>query len=328
MGEKLSVVIPAYNVAPHIADCLASVLAQTRRPEEIIVVDDCSTDETPVIVRSFASEDVILLRTSKNSGSSAARNLGIRAAKHELIAFQDADDLWLQHHCEVVARLLDDNHNAALAFSRTKAFEDENWTWTIDIPAGELVNCFLWCAAYTRIPQMNVIARREILLSERGYNTTLRQGQDFDLFLRLAYKYPFICSHDVTTLYRRHPGSITKQNVKRSYRYMYLAQKLFWEEHKHEMCDSLRLSYQRVVTGHWIRMLRDSWYQQDLDLLDFHLSQQELIPDSANVFREWRLRRKFASFRPMWSAILQAKRRIFNRYPTVDEVADAAALQT
>ncbi len=182
MNEKVSVIIPGYNAESYIADCIRSVLAQTRRPEEVIVVDDCSTDGTESIVQDFVAKGVKLIRTPRNSGSAISRNIGIEAASHELIAFQDADDVWLSNHCEVVVPLLEKNREAVLAFSRTKAFQDEDWIWQLAIPAGQPVNCFLWCVPYTRIPQMNVIARREILLAEGGYKKSMRQGARFRSF--------------------------------------------------------------------------------------------------------------------------------------------------
>lgn len=312
MKEKVSVVIPAYNSELYIADCLHSVLSQSRPPEEVIVVDDCSTDDTSAIVRSFASRGVKLIKMPVNSGSGAARNLGIRAASHELIAFQDADDLWLTNHCEVLVPLLENYQHVALAFSRTKIFQDEQWNWPIDLPAEQPVECFLWCAPHTRIPQMNVIARKTMLLTTGGYQEELRQGQDYDLFLRLSYKNPFICSHQITTLYRRHPGSITIRNRQRSYYYLYLSQRLFWDQHHLEMPTELRAGYQEAVVGHWVQKLRLYWELRDWDSFEFHLSQHDLIPGSGSVLKQWQLRKRLVAIQPAWAAILRAKRRILS----------------
>lgn len=307
MNEKVSVVIPAYNSELYIADCLRSVLSQTTPPEEVIVVDDCSTDRTASIVRGFQSMGVKLIRTSANSGSAAARNLGIRAASHELIAFQDSDDLWLTHHCETVVPLLRKNPEAVLAFSGTRIFQDENWTWPIDLPAGRPLHCFLWCVPCTRIPQMNVIARRKTLLAEGGYNEAMRQGQDYDLFLRLSYKHPFICSHEVTTLYRRHPDSVTVSNWNKAFSYLYRAQNSFWEEHREQMAEQLRQSFVNAVQGHWLQKLRHCWDRDDWEALNFHLSQHGLIPESASAYRHWQRRRQLSALRPLWRKLLYAK---------------------
>lgn len=94
MGNPIiSIVIPVYNAAPYIERSLGSVLAQTYRELEIIVVDDGSTDATPEILRRFASsDDRIKVITKENGGSSSARNAGLKQATGEYLGFIDADD--------------------------------------------------------------------------------------------------------------------------------------------------------------------------------------------------------------------------------------------
>ncbi len=86
----VSVVIPAYNAEKYIGRAIDSVLAQTRQPDEIIVVDDGSTDNTPNAIKSYGSK--VYYIHQENGGASVARNTGIEAAKSEWIAFLDADD--------------------------------------------------------------------------------------------------------------------------------------------------------------------------------------------------------------------------------------------
>lgn len=97
---SISVIIPTYNRAKTINYCLDSVLAQTFKPFEIIVVDDCSTDETVEIVNSYSETGVRCIVLEKNSGAQAARKCGIRKAKGDWIAFQDSDDEWLPDKLE------------------------------------------------------------------------------------------------------------------------------------------------------------------------------------------------------------------------------------
>jgi glycosyltransferase involved in cell wall biosynthesis len=98
--ETYSVVIPAYNAETTIEACLASVIAQTLAPLEVLVIDDCSSDGTEAIARrcgsSFAAADIGFkyFRLARNAGPSAARNKGIREAIGTQIAFLDADDTW------------------------------------------------------------------------------------------------------------------------------------------------------------------------------------------------------------------------------------------
>jgi glycosyltransferase involved in cell wall biosynthesis len=100
-----SIVIPLYNKAPHIADALRSVLAQSFAPAEIIVVDDGSTDGGAEIVRQFLGEKIILLRQN-NAGVSAARNIGASRATCGYVAFLDADDSWRPEHLQTLKNLI------------------------------------------------------------------------------------------------------------------------------------------------------------------------------------------------------------------------------
>src|SRR5690606_20987586 len=93
ISGMVSVVIPAYNVGPHIAEAIESVLAQDYPQVEIVVVDDGSKDDTAEVVATRYPQ-VSLIR-KENGGAATARNAGIRAARGEFVAFLDADDIWL-----------------------------------------------------------------------------------------------------------------------------------------------------------------------------------------------------------------------------------------
>src|SRR5690242_19930414 len=101
--QQLSVaaIIPLYNGARWIGPCLDSVFAQTHPPAEIIVVDDGSTDDGAQIVEALARQgDRLRLLRKQNGGQSAARNVGIRAARSPLLALLDQDDIWHPRHLE------------------------------------------------------------------------------------------------------------------------------------------------------------------------------------------------------------------------------------
>lgn len=97
MSDKplVSVVIPTYNDADVLPRALSSVLEQSYTKTEIIVVDDCSPDNTSKVIQSFDDERISYIRHSKNMGGSAARNTGIQASSGEFIGFLDSDDRWL-----------------------------------------------------------------------------------------------------------------------------------------------------------------------------------------------------------------------------------------
>jgi glycosyltransferase involved in cell wall biosynthesis len=97
VAPKVSVVIPTYNRAGMIKGAIQSVLSQTFKSLELIVVDDCSTDKTERIVNSICDERIKYIKHKTNKGASAARNTGMKASRGDYIAFLDSDDLWLQN---------------------------------------------------------------------------------------------------------------------------------------------------------------------------------------------------------------------------------------
>lgn len=90
----VSVIMPSWNTAEYIGDSIQSVLNQTYSNWELLIVDDCSSDNTDEVVKSFQDERIIYLKNEKNSGAALTRNRALREAKGEWIAFLDSDDLW------------------------------------------------------------------------------------------------------------------------------------------------------------------------------------------------------------------------------------------
>lgn len=125
---RISVVIPAYNRAELLPATLQSVLAQSLPPDEIIVVDDGSLDDTPAVLRSYAPR-VQNLRIA-NSGDLAARNAGVRAASGELVAFCDSDDLWRPGYVAAMAELWRAEPSTRCAYADFVTFTDASWSST------------------------------------------------------------------------------------------------------------------------------------------------------------------------------------------------------
>src|SRR5439155_17983912 len=105
MSEKVSVLIASYNCARFLTECLESVLAQTRPPEEVIVVDDGSSDETPEVMRGFPNVRYI---QQEHSGKSAGFNRAINEATGDILCHLDADDYWMPRKLERACKELTD----------------------------------------------------------------------------------------------------------------------------------------------------------------------------------------------------------------------------
>src|SRR5262245_7900755 len=111
---RISIILPLYNKAAYVGRALSSILSQSFEDYELLVVDDGSTDEGASVVRSFRDRRITMLYQS-NGGPGAARNLGLRYAQGDLVAFLDADDEWLPHYLSESVKLLDRSKEGARA---------------------------------------------------------------------------------------------------------------------------------------------------------------------------------------------------------------------
>lgn len=124
----VSIITPCYNSAKFIANTIVSVIAQTYENWEMLIVDDCSTDNSAEIIQSYSAIDnrIKYFKTESPSGSpTRPRNLGIEKAKGRYIAFLDSDDLWLPNKLEKQISLLRDNPRVAIAYSYYEKIDEE-----------------------------------------------------------------------------------------------------------------------------------------------------------------------------------------------------------
>lgn len=122
--ELVSIIMPSYNTGKFIKETINSVIAQTYSNWELIIVDDCSTDNTDEIVKSINDNRIIYLKNETNSGAAISRNKALREAKGRWIAFLDSDDLWKNDKLEKQIKFMKENN---CYFSYTNYIEiDEN----------------------------------------------------------------------------------------------------------------------------------------------------------------------------------------------------------
>ena len=127
MDVEVSVIMPVHNTERYVAQAIRSVLEQTFRNWELLVIDDCSTDGSAALIESLAERDARIryLRTKASSGSPAVpRNLGIEHAKGKYIAFLDSDDVWLADKLERQIRLFR-NPDTAIVYSNYEKISEE-----------------------------------------------------------------------------------------------------------------------------------------------------------------------------------------------------------
>lgn len=109
MDDLVSVIMPSYNTGKYIKDSISSVIAQTYTNWELLIVDDCSEDNSVEVVRSFSDSRIILFQNPANSGAAVSRNYALCKAKGKWIAFLDSDDLWAPEKLEKQLRFMKNN---------------------------------------------------------------------------------------------------------------------------------------------------------------------------------------------------------------------------
>jgi glycosyltransferase involved in cell wall biosynthesis len=216
----VSVVIPAYKAAGTIQRALASLLCQTRRPDEILVVDDGSPDDLAEAIRPYG--DAVTLVRKPNGGAASARNAGIERATGDLIAFLDADDYWeptklarqldvLSAHPEVglvgTDLFVESPGQPRRRLERTKT--ESSLFGKVLRPVGP--DAFR-LACYTLTS--TVLLRSEVLGTER-FQTGLEPAEDRDLWVRIATKAPVFLLAEPLITYVQEPGSLSRSSLDR-----------------------------------------------------------------------------------------------------------------
>ena len=184
MVGRISVVIPYYNRSRFIDDCLASVFAQTRTPDEVIVVDDASQPRERAYLDKFLPR-IRIVDQPRNGGVSAARNAGVRAATGSWIAFNDSDDLWVPDKLAIqvdhaTRTGCDGVHSAIRAF-----YEDGR----VVVSAPLAPQLTLEDALHDNMIRMqSLLIKADVLRAIGGFDETLRCCEDDDLGIRLAVR--------------------------------------------------------------------------------------------------------------------------------------------
>lgn len=224
----VSVVIPAYNAAVHLRATLESVLAQTWRHLEAIVVDDGSTDGTAAIVREFQARDArVRLIQQTNRGVGAARNAGIRAARGSFIAPLDADDLWAPRKLELqLQRLERAGPGTALAYCWSQTIDQDGrlLAWGHPTTLEGRVGSALMLGNFVGNASAPLIRRSALsavgLYLTRAYQNGAQGCEDWDLHIRLAERFSLCCVPAYLVNYRQGGGnmSLNAASMAASYR--------------------------------------------------------------------------------------------------------------
>lgn len=211
VDHKVSIITPVYNCATFLEDTVRSVIQQSYQNWELILVDDCSTDDSLKIARQLAASDsrIKVIQLQENSGAAAARNKGLELAQGRYIAFLDSDDLWLPEKLEKQLAFMQKTNSPFTYTAYEKVNDSGHSVGKIGVPktvnySQLLKTCYLGC--------LTVMLDRQYFGDVRM--PLIRRRQDYGLWLRLLKQVDFASGlNEVLGRYRVHNGSISSNKM-------------------------------------------------------------------------------------------------------------------
>lgn len=207
---KISVVMPVYNGEKYLREAIDSILNQTFTDFEFIIINDCSTDGTEEIIKSYDDSRIVCIKNEKNMGVADSLNKGLDMVTGEYIARMDADDISFPKRFEKQVKYMDRHKDIAVCGSAIEYLDtinDKKNPYTIMNKNEIKVNMLF--GPY--IPHPTVMMRRSIIDSEHyRYDNNYDKVEDFELWTRVLLKYDVCNIKPVLLKYRIHIGQVTR----------------------------------------------------------------------------------------------------------------------
>ena len=243
MNDLVSIIMPSYNTAKFISETIESVLAQTYPNWELIIVDDCSTDDTDAVVCPYLVDDRIrYIKNEKNRGAAVSRNRALREAKGKWVAFLDSDDLWFPEKLEKQISFMKKND---YHFSYTNYIEiDENAnpngrsvTGPKKVTRHGMYN-YCWMGCLTVMYDVETVGVIQI--------ADIKKNNDYAMWLKACKKADCYLLDEVLAKYRKRSGSISNHGYTKLIKWHY---KLYREAEKRSPLVSVVLTLRNLFWG-------------------------------------------------------------------------------
>ena len=235
---KVSIIIPVYNGERYVSEAIDSVLNQSYKDFEIIVIDDDSKDNTSNILRTYGKK--IRWKSQENKGQASALNEGIKMAKGRYIAYLDADDVCLPERFENQVKYLDEHSNVGLVYSdRYQIDENGKIQWIIKSQPHD--NFILLQKNY--IPRSAVMHKRECLDEVGLFDESITGDDDWDMWIRISEKFEMGYMDKPLVKYRVHGENISLTRPKRLDRGRYIKMRI------------LEKAYERRERPFWLKLI-------------------------------------------------------------------------
>ena len=243
MEELVSIIMPSYNTGRYLAETVESVLAQTYQNWELIIVDDCSTDDTETVAAKYLQDSRIsFFRNEKNSGAAVSRNRALQAAKGKWIAFLDSDDLWHPRKLEKQIGFMKAN-GYDFSFTRYEEIDEASR------PLGRVVTGpsrisktgmfrYCWPGCLTVMYNAEAVGLVQIV--------DIKKNNDYAMWLQVCRKASCYLLDETLACYRKRSGSISRHSYTKLIRWHY---KLFREAEGMGAIASVFCTFRNLVYG-------------------------------------------------------------------------------
>lgn len=215
----VSIIMPSWNTENYIAKSIQSVIDQTYKNWELIIVDDCSTDNTDEVVRAFNDQRIKYLKNEKNSGAALTRNRALKEARGEWIAFLDSDDLWVPEKLEHQINFMK-KKGCNLSFTEYEKIDEESKPLNIYVSGPDKVN-------KRKMYNYDYIGQLTMMYSAKEFGLIqikdIKKNNDYAIRLQL-YKKPNTCAYllkEDLAKYRVRKVSISHDKFKRKFKSHY-----------------------------------------------------------------------------------------------------------
>lgn len=245
VGGLVSVIMPSFNTASYIRQSIQSVLDQTYKKWELIIVDDCSIDNTDEVIKSIKDERIRYFKNEINSGAAVSRNRALKEAKGQWIAFLDSDDLWTPEKLEKQIRFMQDN-NYSFSYTNYEEIDMEGNPTNVKVTGPKKITeagmyNYCWPGCLTVMYNASKIGLIQI--------KDIKKNNDYAMWLKVCKKADCYLLDEVLAKYRKgRVGSVSTHSIKTMIGWHY---KLYREVEDMNMLESLINTVKNIFYGYY-----------------------------------------------------------------------------
>lgn len=208
MDELVSIIMPSYNTGKYIKESIQSVINQTYENWELIIIDDCSNDDTDSIVEGIGDSRIVFIKNEENSGAALSRNKALTLAKGRWIAFLDSDDIWYPSKLELQIRFMK-NHNYHFSYTKYEEIDEDSKSLGIEISGPKKITrpimyAYCWPGCLTVMYDYKSVGLIQI--------ENIKKNNDYAIWLKISSTNNCFLLDKTLAKYRKRQGSISNQN--------------------------------------------------------------------------------------------------------------------